>query len=178
MDYFKETDQSERDIAEVIEQISDPISNNLEDFFKGAYTAYPLGDAIYLAGADPTTRVLSQEFYRTAFFAIHDLFTRAGTFEFYLEVFRAIWGEDVQVDFVIPSAGVLLINLEVVDTVESQLIFRQIIGNVYEYNEAVTTGENDNIMVQISQGPRTQEEIDIFIRELHPNGIFVRANLV
>lgn len=178
MDYFKESDENEIKVSSVFEDSLINIEESIDDLFEGAFTAFPLGDAIYQADADPTVKVLSQEFYRSGFFAIHDLFTRAGTFEFYLEVFRSIWGEDVDVEFIIPSAGVLLINLDVIDTVESQLIFRQIVGNVYEYNEAITSGEGDNIMVQVSQGPRTQEEIDIFIRELHPNGIYVKANLI
>src|SRR5690606_40936008 len=102
MQAFKETDEKEEKVVATAFPVLDLISNDRTDFFDGAYEAFPLGDVLFDLNRDPLAGVVTREIFRSSFFAIHQLFTRPGTFEFYLDVFRAVWGDGVEVEFSIP----------------------------------------------------------------------------
>src|SRR5690606_13222941 len=100
----------------------------------------------------PLVGVITRETFRSSFFAIHQLFTRPGTFEFYLDVFRAVWGDDVEVEFSIPQSGVLQINIEALDVQLSIAAARRIVNNSYVYDEIILQGgdyDGNNLAFQI-----------------------------
>lgn len=153
------------------------IQTALDDFEDGAVECAELGDVLFELEADPMAGVLSQEIYRTSFPAVHQLYTRPGTFEFYLELFRAIWGEDVEIEFEVPAPGKLLINITAA-TVELQgFLARQIVDNAYVYHNVVDH-VGDNLVFQGLQGIKTQSEVDAIMRELGVAGVWVEAVLV
>lgn len=173
---FKENDDTERRVILVAMPILDSVGTDLDLFWDGAYSAYPLGDVLYDLGRDPMSGVITKDIYRKSYPAIHNLFTRPGTFEFYLEVFRAIWGPGVQVIFDIPSPGVLLIKIVALNLEEFNLVARRIEGDVYVYDEVITE-EAENIIVRTTTGIKDESEIDALMNELSPEGIFVETTL-
>lgn len=180
MQAFKETDEKEEKVVATAFPVLDLISNNRTDFFDGAYEAFPLGDVLFDLDRDPLVGVVTREIFRSSFFAIHQLFTRPGTFEFYLDVFRAVWGDDVEVEFSIPQPGVLQINIQALDVQLNIAMARRIVNNSYVYDEIILQGgdyDGDNLAFQGTQGIKTQNETDTLMFELHPAGVFVQTTL-
>lgn len=177
MQYFKETDDKEKKVFEIFRTVLQQGMFERENFYQGAYEAYPLGDVLFNLDRSPLAQAISLQVFRSSFFAIHRLFTRPGTFDFYLDVFKAIFGGDVDIEFVVPGPGHLQINIEVLNQATEKLMAREIVGGAYEYIEIVDH-DGDNIMVQVARGPKTQSEIDAIMSEIKPHGIFVETNLV
>lgn len=174
---FKTNDERDQKILAAVQPIMALIGSGRDDFYDGAWEAFPLGDMLYELNRDPMVGAITQETFRTSFFAIHELFTRPGTFEFYLSVFRAVWGVDVDVEFTVPNPGELLINIEAVTIQNDDFLARRIVDNQYVFDE-VLDDEGDNIALQGVQGVKTQNETDALIFELAPAGIWTQATLV
>lgn len=172
---FKETDETEGKVRDAILPFSELRDSELDEFFVGAFTCFVLGDVLYLTG-HPMSGVIPQDVFRMSFPEIHQLFTRPGTFEFYLDVFRAVWGEDVVVEFTVPDPGKLLINIESLAVVEYIALAREIIDNVYVFHELVDH-VGDNLIFQGSQGLKTQEEAEALVNEFRPAGIWTETTL-
>src|SRR5690606_25522716 len=98
-------------------------------------------------------------------------------YEFYLEVFRPIWGDDVVVEFVNDDPGVLLINITAGATSLDNFAAREIISGVYEYTDIIDHDDNE-IMFQVLKAIKNQRELDSLINELSPVGIIVDATLL
>lgn len=177
MKAFKETDLVEKKVRDIALPLLNILSGDRTQFFNEGYVAYPLGDVLFDLRRDPLAGVITKEVYRISFPAIHDLFTRSGTFEFYMDVFRSIWGENVEVVFTIPSPGVLQINVEALDSQTELFMARRVENDVYFFDE-VMDHEGDNLVFQGTQGIKTQGEIDALINELHPAGVYVETTLV
>lgn len=174
---FKETDTLEAAVSNTIVPTIDQLETDLDLFFDGAFECFLLGDVLYDLSRDPMAGVITRGIFRTSFFAIHELFTAPGTFEFYLTVFRAIFGDSVDVEFVIPGPGQLEINIDSLETGTFNLLAREIVGGVYEYSQLITSEDGDLIMGQGTQGIKTQYEMDSLINEISMDGIFTVCNL-
>ncbi len=172
---FKETDLVEPKVRDAILPFSNLRDSELDEFFLGAYECFILGDVLYLTG-HPLSGVIQQDVFRMSFPAIHELFTRPGTFEFYLDVFRSVWGEDVEIEFMVPAPGVLQINIDALVVIEYTALFREIVDNVYVFSEWVDD-EGDNIIFQGTQGIKTQEEAEALVNEFRPAGIWTETTL-
>lgn len=172
---FKENDLVEPKVRDAILPFPNLRDSQLDEFFTQAYTCFVLGDVLYLSG-HPMAGVITQDVFRMSFPAIHQLFTRPGTFEFYLDVFRAVWGEDVEIEFMVPAPGKLLINIEALIVTEYVSLFREIVDNVYVFSEWVDE-DGDNIIFQGSQGIKTQAEAEALVNEFRPAGIWTETTL-
>jgi hypothetical protein len=173
---FKENDELERRVALVFESLQTRLSQDRNLFYAQAYTAEPLGEVLQNLNADPLAQSLSEEVYRVSYPAIHELFTRPGTFEYYLSVFRRIFGNNVEVEFTIPSPGVLEIDVEAAELLLSNFMAREIISDEYVYHEVVDE-EGDNIVFQGAFGAKTPSEMDLLTKELSPSIIFTTSTL-
>ncbi len=149
----------------------------LDIFFAECYDAAPLGDILYDLDRHPMAHgVLTPEIFRTSFWAINQIFTRPGTFEFYLTVFRAIWGDDVEVEFTV-SPGILGINISGIEGATANLIFREIVADVYVHSNWVDE-DGDQLLAQVVVGTKNQTEVDALINEISPVGVLVTATLI
>lgn len=178
---FKANDETERKVKEAFLTFLDPRTEEFDAFYQGAYTCFVLGDVLYALKRDPMAGVITQETFRSSFFAIHNLFTRPGTFEFYLEVFRAVWGEDIEVEFVVPSPGVLQINISGLTIQLENLLARRIVNNAYVYDEITLQGgtyDGDNLVAQGTQGIKTQAQAEALVNEFYPAGLWVETTLI
>jgi len=126
----------------------EPTSAALDAFYAGAYTAEPLGVVLHRLNRSPLTRILTEETFRKSFASIHEFFTRPGTFEFYLSLFRTISGEDVDVTFTVPAPGQLEIDIEILSALQEGFLAREIVDNEYVNSEVVTT-EIENVQATL-----------------------------
>lgn len=173
---FKENDVLERKVRDAILPFPNLRDSELDLFYEGAFTCFALGDVLYLTLRDPMAGVITQEVYRMAFPAIHQLFTRPGTFEFYLEVFRTVWGEEVDVEFTVPAPGKLFIDIAALNVTPYIALARRIVDDAYIYDELLDD-EGDNIIFQGSQGIKTEEEAVALVNEFYPAGLWVETTL-
>lgn len=173
---FKENDETEAKVIATAMPVLDALGVHHDEFFIGADTSHGLGAVLYDLDRDPMSGVITRDVYVKSFPAIHQLFTRPGTFEFYLAVFRSIWGDTVTITFDVPAPGVLTINAVVLDLDDFVLAAREIFNNLYEFNEIIDQ-EGDNIEVRDTIGIKTESEIDALMNELAPEGIFVVTTL-
>jgi hypothetical protein len=173
---FKQNDLIEAKVRDAFLPILDILGIDRDSFYDGAYESYVLGDVIYELKASPLAGPINQEIFRQSFFAIHDFFTFPGTFEFYLKVFRAVWGVDVGVEFLVPAPGKLIINIQALTVQVNLLVARRIVNNAYVYDQVITHDGN-NIGTQGKMGLKTQAEADALIKELYPAGLWVELNL-
>ena len=174
---FKETDETEAKFTAAALPALEDLGGERDTFYADAFEAFPLGDVLYELERDPMVGVITPEIFRSSFFAIHELFTRPGTFEFYLEVFRAIWGEAVDVEFVVPAPGKLLINIAELAPTTFNLMVRRIVSDVYVYEALKTTTALDQIVIQDVQGTKNETEVDALINEIAPGGIWIVSTL-
>lgn len=174
---FKENDETEAKIIDVFEPTLTSITVSLDTFWEDAYSSYDFGDVLYDLNRDPLADVIPKEVYRQSFPALHQLFSRPGTFEFYLTVFRSIWGSNVGVTFAVPSPGVLNITIAALGVQTGELQAREIVSNVYVYSSLTDTIGGNQIMFQDKSGIKTEAEIDALMVELAPYGIIVDTTL-
>lgn len=178
MQRFKENDPTEEQVYNLILPELESIGQDLDDFNDGAYTCFKLGEVLYDTERDPMAGVISRAIFRQSFFAIHQLFTRPGTFDFYLEVFRAIFGQETAIEFEIPGPGQLVINIPTLTTDSFELAARELVDGEYVYSPLVTSDTADNIIGQGFVSLFTEEEINNLTNEISPNGIYTVVNLV
>lgn len=174
---FKANDVIEPRVAGCFLPVLEDLEDERDAMYADAYNAAPLGDVLFELGRDPLVGVITAEIYRDSFPAIHELFTRPATFEYYLTVFRAIFGENVNVTFTVPAPGKLLINADALDPETFRLLARKIVNNSYLYNLIVTSDTADHITAIGTQGIKTQNEMNALIFELSVAGIWTVCTL-
>lgn len=168
---FRPNDERDQKFNRVFDTLETSINADLDTFFDQAYLSYVLGDILWENKLDPVAPVLTQEVYRTSFNAIHSLFTRPATYEFFLDVFRAMWGADVDVVFTIIKPGQLKIEIFGSTPSYNEILYREIVGPSYIYDEIITE-DGDTLTAQESSGPQTVEELLMIMSELGANGIY------
>ncbi len=176
MQRFKQSDRTEIKVTDCFSPMTELVENMRSEFFEGAYTSYGLGEALFNIGADPMARSTSKDTYLESYPAFHELFKKPGTFDFFLGVFQSIWGADVVVEFSVPTAGHLLINIEALESRQDNFVARSIVDNAYVYDNMVDELGN-NLMFQAVTGVKTQQEVDTMMTELAVQGIFTETTL-
>jgi hypothetical protein len=175
MQYFK-GDETELKYFNSAAPIHNQIGLQKDLFFAGAYQAAPLGDVIYDSGRSPLSNAIPKEIFRSAFKEIFDAFVAAGTFESYITVFKKIFGDDVVVEFTVPAAGKLTINIEAAGVELTDFIARYIEDNDYVFDEVVDD-DDDNIAFQTVKGFTSQYDLEQMLKEMIPGGIFPTISL-
>lgn len=175
MQYFK-GDATELKYDAAGEPILTAISGQLDDFFEGAYETGPLGDLIFDDLRSPLSNAISRDIFRLAFKEIFDAFVNVGTFEAYITVFKKIFGDDVQVNFTVPAAGKLNIDIVAAGVELTEFITRYIQNNQYIIDEIVDDVD-DNIVFQSIKGFTSQYELEQMLFEMVPAGIYTEITL-
>lgn len=175
MQYFKGDDVEKKFVGSV-GPLMDILSASKTDFFNNAYTCALLGDLMFAAKSAPLANAIAPSIFRIAFSEIFDAFIVAGSFESYLTVFRKIFGEDVEIDFEIPSPGRLNIDIVATGVEESPFVARYIEDNEY-YFDQVVDDVGDKIVFQTIKGFTTQYELEQMLFEMVPGGVFTDIDL-
>ncbi len=178
MQRFKENDTTEPDVYNLFNPSLVGLGLEFDAFFAGAFSCYLLGDVLYDLERDPLAGVITRNVYRTSYPTIHDIFTRPSTFEFYLDVFRKVFTDDVEVEFIIPGAGQLEINITALGFESFNILTRRIVDDVYVYETLVTSDLNEPIIGRGTRGIKTQEEIEALVTEISAYGIFTTVTLI
>jgi hypothetical protein len=144
--------------------------------FEQAYFCFKLGEVIADDNLSPLAKAIPREVFREAFPALFDAFVRGGTFEAYIEVFKAIFGDDATITFAVPDSGHLEIDITATGTDTFPLIAREVVGEAFEFSNLVNE-EGDKILAQVIKNFVTQYELEQTLFELVPAGIFTDVDL-
>lgn len=160
-------------------EIIDNIGLQLDDFFDGAYDAMPLGDLLHEGDRSPLSNAIRLEIFRESFNTIYNAFRVSGSFESYLTVFRKIFGDAVDVEFVVPGPGKLQINILADQLEEFNFVARHIHNNEYLFDNMVYEDDDGtgSIIFQTVKGFHSQYELEQMLFEMVPAGIFTDINL-
>ena len=163
-----------------VDNVGAPILNELglqrDDFFENCYDSFILGGLIWDSGRSPLANAIPREIFREAFTEIFNTFKIAGTFESYLDIFRKIFGESVDVQFTVPAPGKLIIDIEAQGVELYDFITRYIEDNDYKFDDVIDD-EGDEIVFQSIKGMESQYEVEQMLFELVPAGIYTDINL-
>lgn len=176
MQLFKENDELEQKMAEVIGTVADSYTLQKQLLFAGCYDCAALGDALFESDRAPLTNAIIQTIFRDSFNQIFQSFAVAGTFESYILVFKKIFGDDVVIEFSVPNPGELHINIEATGLEISNFVERLVENNAYVYNE-VMTQDGYNIAFRTIKGFQTQYELDLMLHEMVPAGVYTVISL-
>lgn len=173
---FYKGDADEIKFYESIKPILNQLSVEKDDFFDEAFECFVLGEVLWDSGAIPLKNAIKREIFREAFFAIFNAFVYVGTFESYLTVFRAIFGDDVDVTFTVPGPGKLNIDIVAAGIALSNFVARRIEDNAYILDNVVTQ-DGDQIVFQSIKGFESQYELEKMLFEMVPDGIYTEISL-
>lgn len=176
MQYFK-GDAKEIKVVAAGLSATEVIGLRLDAFFEGAYETVPLGEMIFDNAFAPLSNAIRRDIFARSFKQLFESFQHAGTFEAYLEVFRKIFGDDVEVEFTVPAAGKLNIVINSTNTEESTFVARQIVGNDFEYDPVITQDGQDTLVFSSIQGFTSEYELQTMLFEMVPGGIFTNITL-
>lgn len=183
MGYFK-GDDLEKKVVNAALPVFEIVSHEKDQFFEGAYDSVPFGELLYDSKRAPLTTSIPFLNFKDCFTTLFNAFPLTGTFEVFLSVFRAIFGDDVEVTFTThdpddmgsPPPGALNIDIVATGLDLSEFIARAIVEGDYVFDEVIDD-EGDNIIFQGVRGFQTQYELEQMLFEMVVAGIFVNVSL-
>lgn len=175
MQFFKGDEQEKKTYESALPAFEE-IGTQKDLFWDGAFSCFNLGDIIWQSGMSPLANAIPQEFFREAFFALFDSFTFAGTFESYLTVFRAVFGDDVIVVFTVPAPGKLNIDITATGLQISGLLGRVVDTGGYAIDKIID--RDGNYLVGRSfKGLDSEYELRQMLFEMVPGGVYTTITL-
>lgn len=175
MQYYK-GDTTERKFDGSAAPMLGLLSDQKDLFFDGAYSCFILGELLYDTSRAPLANAIERNIFRELFATIFDAFLVAGTFESYISVFQNIFGDDVIIEFTVPAAGKLEIDIQATGVLSATRLAREIIGGSYVYYDRVTS-VGDTRVASVPKGFQTEYEAEQMLFELVPAGIWTTISL-
>jgi len=169
-------DDIEKKFVAVATPMSDILLAQKQLFLEEAFSTFILGEVLWDTKRAPLTNAIRRDIFREAFSAIFEAFYTIGSFESYLLVFRKVFGDDVEVEFVVPAPGKLEINILAAGIELSDFVARYISNDAYIFDEVIDD-EGDNIVFQGIKGFTSQYELEQMLFEMVPDGIFTDIDL-
>lgn len=177
VEFFKDNDAEELKYYNSAAPILNQLSNSKSDLYNFAYFTYMLGDLIHESDRSPLAKNIKKTLFRQIFQNLFSSFAYAGSFESYITVFKAIFGESTNVEFTIPGPGKLNILIEPEGVILNNFAVRSIVDDAYVYDNLLTNDWSDKIMLQTIQGVETEYELEQMLYEMVPAGIYTEFTL-
>lgn len=175
MQYFK-GDANELKMYGTISPMFEAQILALNEYWENVYSCQPLGEFLYDSNRVPLVNAIRREIFITSFKEIFESWEFTGTFESYILVFNKIFGVDVVVDFTVPGPGLLEIDITTSGFQLFEAIWREIVDNAY-VTDHIVDENGDNILFSTVQGFETQQEAEVMLFTMVPNGIFTTVTL-
>ncbi len=175
MEFFK-GDSTELKFHEAGLAATEIVSFEKDTFFSTVFESECFGDVLYDLKLTPLSYSIPKENYRDVFWVIFNQFPLTGTFEVFILAFKAVFGPDVEINFTVPDPGKLLIDISATGLILSDFIAREIVDNVYEFNEVIDD-EGDNIAFLSLKGFANQYQVERMLFEMVVAGIYVEVTL-
>lgn len=173
---FFKGDATEQKFADAFLWAFMPLTLAKTDFFENAYLANDLGGVLFDTKRAPLTNAIPRDVFKDLFAYIFSFFYQAGTAESYLTIFRAVFGNDVEVTLEVPGPGQLNIDIVAQGVALDLFVARTLAGSAYIFDEIVDQ-DDDNIVFRSIKGLNSQYEVETMLFELVPYGIFTQITL-
>lgn len=168
---FKPTDANEVKIDAVAEAVFSPTSLALDDMLAGAYNSSPFLLMLYDEGRMPYSARINREAFVAFIKEALSRFPVIGTFESYIFILKAVFGDLSEILFEVPVAGKLAIEVNAVSGLEFDFLGREYVDGAYEYFDIVTMGDEDTLTFRGLSGIDTEYELALLFSEMMPGGI-------
>ena len=170
-------DATELKFENSAEPILSAIGLALDDFFENSYICEQLGALIYDDKRSPLVNAIRKEIFVTVFNTIFtSAFVRVGTFEAYLDVFRKVFGDEVEVEFTVTGPGKLEIDITADTFALYEILERRIVDGSY-VNNHILTDAGDIIAAYVVKGIESEYELNKMLFEMVPGGIYTQIFL-
>ena len=174
--YFKGEDATELKFDAAGSPLLNGLLEQKQDFFDEAYLCYVLGEVLWDNNLAPLARAIPREIFRVSYASIFESFRFAGTFDSYIEVFKAIFGDDVEITFTVPAPGKL--NIDIVATgVELEFFAARRIESIAYVYDDILTQDDEHILFRSIKGFESEYELNRMLYEMVPDGIFTNISL-
>jgi hypothetical protein len=150
---------------------------SLHEFFQGCYDTDAFLLMLYDSGRMPfSNRVPREAFVNFIRQAIPD-FPATGTFEVYIFMIKALFGDSASILFTVPAAGKLEIEVNAPgSSLEFDWFAKDIVGGDTILTQMVTHDSEEFLFNGIS-GIETEAQLQILLGELEPIGIYTTLSL-
>lgn len=175
MQFFK-GDPIELKMKAVADPVFDQIGRSLDDFFENGFNCAAYLLMLYDEGRVPFSNTVNRETFVDFIRVALKNFPFTGNFESYIFVLKAIFGDETEIIFDVPSPGKLSIDVLASTGAEFEFIAREFIDGVYQDSNIVDDLGNILIFRGIP-GISNAYEIGLLFSELMPNGIVPDINL-
>ncbi len=150
---------------------------SLHEFFEFCFDADEFLLMLYDAGRMPfSSRVPREAFVNFIRQAIPD-FPATGTFEVYIFMIDALFGDSATIQFTVPAAGKLAIEVNAPgSSLEFDWVAKEIEGGVTMLTQLATL-DGDLFVLNGISGIETEAQLQILLAELQPAGIYTTLAL-
>jgi len=174
--FFKESDETEKKFFRVMQNQLALLNAQRGLTFGLAYDCFLLGDVLHNLKNAPLTKSVKKEVFREVFNIIFNNLLSAGNPEAYLSTFRQIFGASVVVEFTIVDPGHIEILIETDSLDISDWEADELTGQTYAFFDIVDNDDDEIVFIGI-EGFETPREVEIFLFEVTPYGIFTEVTL-
>jgi hypothetical protein len=142
-------------------------SQSLDEFYEGCYEASPFLLMLYEENRVPFSERVKRDAFVEFIKEVLRRFPVIGTYEAYLFILRAIFGELSDITFTVPAAGKLQIDVNATSSLEFDFIGRDALGNTFN----MTTQDGLTLGFRGVSGIETEYELELLFSEIMPAGI-------
>ncbi len=142
-------------------------SASLDDFYEECYDASPFLLMLYEEGRVPFSERVKRDAFVEFIREVLNRFPFIGTYETYLFVLRAIFGELSEITFTVTAPGKLQIDVNATSNLEFDFIARDGLGNLFN----MTTQDGLTLGFRGVAGIDTEYELELLFSEIMPAGI-------
>jgi hypothetical protein len=171
-------DSFELQMEEAAKPAFDFTGSQLDAFFAGCYEAGDWLLALYDSGRMPFSSRVPRASFVSFFKEALARFPSTGTFESYLFILEAIFGEGTQVLFDVPAAGKLEILVNAAAALEFDLTGAVLLPDGSKQSFQLVDSDGDQILARGISGIDSEAALNQLLAEIIPLGIFPDVALV
>ena len=175
MQFFK-NDALENKINDSVETLFDNIGTEIDTMESECFECYKLGEVLYDNDLMPLTNAIQRQVFVKCFPQVFEAWSKCGTFESYIAVFKKVFGSDAEITFTIPGAGQLDIAIVSTQTDLYFFVARELSGATW-VNHYIVDESSDHILFNTQSGIESQYELEKVLFSMAPNGIFTQISL-
>ena len=129
-----------------------------------AYKNHQLGQMLHESNSFELGAYLKEAFIREKYDLVVEAFAHLGTYEAYILLLKATFGEDITIVFTNPSAGVLNVTVDNYG-VDGDNLTTQVPDNL-------TTQVPENLVTRKIDSLLSPKEMELLLQQMVPEGIF------
>lgn len=169
-------DETELKIQAVAGPVFDIANAALDEFYVDGFNSNPFLFMLYDDKRIPFSNRIEREPFIIFIKEALARFPFTGTFDVYLFILVAIFGEESGINFDIPAPGKLSISVNAISNLEYEFIGRDFIDGTYDFYNIVDD-EGDVLVFRGISGIETEYELGLLFSEIMPAGIIPNISL-